>query len=36
MAVIRDKKHYNWIYQTDLNDEPRIAAIVRRERLQIE
>lgn len=35
-AVIRDKKHYSWIYQTDLNDEPRIAAIVHRERLQIE
>ncbi len=35
-AVIRDKKHYAWIYQTDLNDEPRITAIVHRERLQIE
>jgi hypothetical protein len=32
-AVISDKGHYTWIYKTVLQDEPRIAAIVRRHHL---
>lgn len=34
-AVIADKGHYTWIYRTVLQDEPRIAAIVRRLHLEI-
>jgi hypothetical protein len=33
--VIRNKPWYTWIYQTILRDEPRIAAIVARERLNV-
>jgi hypothetical protein len=35
MAVIQDKGHYTWIYKTDLEDEARIAAIVKGERLEL-
>jgi hypothetical protein len=35
MAVIKDKGHYTWIYKTDLDDEARIAAIVKNEHLDI-
>jgi hypothetical protein len=34
-AVIADKGHYTWIYKTVVQDEPRIAAVVRRHRLEI-
>jgi hypothetical protein len=33
-AVISDKGHYTWIYKTVLQDEPRIAAVVRRHHLE--
>jgi hypothetical protein len=33
-AVIGDKGHYTWIYKTVLEDEPRIAAVVRRHHLE--
>ena len=35
MAVIQDKGHYTWIYKTELEDEARIAAIVKGERLEL-
>jgi len=35
MAVIQDKGHYTWIYKTDLEDEARIAAIVKGEHLEL-
>lgn len=35
-AVIADKGHYTWIYKTIIDDEPRIAAVVRSEGLEIE
>jgi hypothetical protein len=34
-AVIANKGHYTWIYKTVLQDEPAIAAVVRRHRLGI-
>lgn len=34
-AVISGKGHYTWIYKTILEDEPRIAAVVRRHRLDV-
>ena len=34
-AVISDKGHYTWIYKTVLQDEPRIAAVVRRHHLDV-
>jgi hypothetical protein len=34
-AVIRDKGHYTWIYETVLRDEPRIAALVARHALEV-
>jgi hypothetical protein len=34
-AVITNKGHYTWIYKTVLQDEARIAAIVRRHHLEI-
>jgi len=34
-AVIRNKGHYTWIYETILRDEPRIAAVVAGHRLEI-
>ena len=34
-AVIRDKGHYTWIYETVLRDEPRIAALVARHALAV-
>jgi len=34
-AVIADKGHYTWIYKTDLQDEPRIAALVSRYQLAV-
>jgi hypothetical protein len=34
-AVISGKGHYTWIYKTVLQDEPRIAAVVRRHGLDI-
>src|SRR5580765_679723 len=33
-AVVSDKGHYTWIYKTILEDEPRIAAVVRRHHLE--
>ena len=33
-AVISNKGHYTWIYKTVLEDEPRIAAVVRRHHLE--
>ena len=33
-AVISNKGHYTWIYKTVLDDEPRIAAVVRRHHLE--
>jgi hypothetical protein len=33
-AVIADKGHYTWIYNTVLQDEPRIAAVVHRHHLE--
>jgi hypothetical protein len=35
-AVIRDKGHYTWIYKTVLDDESRIAALVRQNRLEVD
>jgi hypothetical protein len=35
-AVIKNKGHYTWIYDTILRDEPKIAAIVNGEHLNIE
>jgi hypothetical protein len=34
-AVIADKGHYTWIYKTVLEDEARIAGVVRRHRLEV-
>jgi hypothetical protein len=34
-SVISRKRHYMWIYKTILADEPRIAAVVRRYRLDV-
>jgi len=34
-AVIRDKGHYTWIYKTIIEDESRIAALVRQNRLDV-
>lgn len=34
-AVIAGKGHDTWIYKTVVEDEPKIAAIVRRHRLEI-
>ena len=34
-AVIADKGHYTWIYKTVVQDEPKIAAVVRRHRLEV-
>jgi hypothetical protein len=34
-AVVADKGHYTWIYKTILQDEPRIAAVARRNHLEI-
>ena len=34
-AVIRNKGHYTWIYNTVIQDEPRIAAVVRAKQLNI-
>ena len=34
-AVVRDKGHYTWIYQTIQDDEPRIAALVARLKLGV-
>lgn len=34
-AVISGKGHYTWIYKTVVEDEPRIAAVVHRHRLEI-
>ena len=33
-VVISNKGHYTWIYKTVLEDEPRIAAVVRRHHLE--
>jgi hypothetical protein len=35
LAVVADKHHYTWIYQTILDEELRIAAVVRSEGLEI-
>lgn len=35
-AVVSDKGHYTWIYRTVLEDEPRIAAVVRRHHLEVD
>jgi len=35
-AVIRNKGHYTWIYKTIIQDEPKIAAIVKAEQLNID
>jgi hypothetical protein len=34
-AVIRDKGHYTWIYKTVVQDEAKIAGVVRRHRLEV-
>jgi hypothetical protein len=34
-AVIRNKGHYTWIYKTVLQDEDKIAGVVRRHRLEV-
>ena len=34
-AVIADKGHYTWIYKTVVQDEAKIAAVVRRHRLEV-
>jgi hypothetical protein len=34
-AVIRNKPWYLWIYKTEVDDEPRIAAVVKAQRLDI-
>jgi hypothetical protein len=34
-AVIRNKGHYTWIYKTVVQDEAKIAAVVRRHRLEV-
>jgi hypothetical protein len=34
-AVIANKGHYTWIYKTVVQDEPRIAAVVRRHHLEL-
>jgi len=36
LAVVKNKGHYTWIYATILQDEPRIAGIVRQFRLQVQ
>jgi hypothetical protein len=34
-AVIRNKGHYTWIYKTVVQDEAKIASVVRRHRLDV-
>jgi len=34
-AVIRNKGHYTWIYKTVIQDEAKIAGVVRRHRLEV-
>jgi hypothetical protein len=34
-AVVRNKGHYTWIYKTVVDDEPRIAAVVAANRLEV-
>jgi hypothetical protein len=35
-VIVKHKPRYTWIYQTVLDDEPRIAAVVRRHGLKVE
>jgi hypothetical protein len=36
IAVVKNKPRYTWVYQTVLDDEQRIGAVVRRHGLKVE